>query len=196
MDLASRHRIWMAGRDTGEIPFRINSLAARLFLQRLVFRVIFHRLLTVRTALGRKARVIELTKGGPLIRTRSTDLAAAGVARVPRVVGARHGLPLLEDGRTIDAANIVWCSGFSPGLSWIDLPIFDAAERPNQDRGVVPAEPGLYFVGLKFLFAFSSTMIHGVGRDADRIAAVIDSRVRVGYSMSAPSAVGRENAIA
>ena len=196
MDLASRHRIWMAGRDTGEIPFRINSLAARLILQRLVFRVVFHRVLTVGTALGRKARVVELTKGGPLIRTRSKDLAAAGVARVPRVVGAQHGLPLLEDGQTIDAANIVWCSGFSSGFSWIELPIFDASERPNQDRGVVAAEPGLYFVGLKFLYAFSSTMIHGVGRDAGRIAAVIDSRVRAGYSMSAPRDVERENAIA
>ena len=196
MDLVSRHRIWMAGRDTGEIPFRVNSLAARLFLQRLVFRVIFHRVLTVRTALGRKARVIELTKGGPLIRTRSKDLAAAGVTRLPRVVGAQQGLPLLEDGRTIDAANIVWCSGFSPGFSWIDLPIFDATGRPNQDGGVVAAEPGLYFVGLMFLYSFSSTMIHGVGRDADRIAAAIDARVRAGYSMSAPSDVERENAIA
>lgn len=195
MDLASRHRISMAGRDTGEIPFRINSLPARLFLQRLVFRVIFHRLLTVRTAIGRKARAMELTKGGPLIRTRSKDLAAAGVERVPRVTGTEKGLPLLEDGRTIDAANIVWCSGFSDGFSWIDLPIFDVEGRPKQDRGVVQAEPGLYFVGLKFLYAFSSTMIHGVGRDADRIAAVIDSRA--GYSMSAaPGAGFRGEAIA
>jgi hypothetical protein len=31
---------------------------------------------------------------------------------------------------------------------------------------------------------------------AAQTAAVIDSRVRLGYSMSAPSAVGRENAIA
>jgi putative flavoprotein involved in K+ transport len=197
IDLVSRHRVWMAGRDTGEIPFRIDSLAARLFLQRVVFRVVFHRLLTVRTALGRKARAVELTKGGPLIRTRSNDLAAAGVERVPRVRGVQRGLPLLEDGRTIDAANIVWCSGFSAGFSWIDLPIFDEEDRPKQDRGVVQAEPGLYFVGLKFLYAFSSTMIHGVGRDADRIAAVIDARARAGYSMSAaPGAGVRGEAIA
>ena len=39
-------------------------------------------------------------------------------------------------------------------------------------------------------------MIHGVGRDAERIAAVIDLRVRAGYSMSAPRDVERENAIA
>ena len=115
MDLVSRHRIWMAGRDTGEIPFRINSLAARLLLQRLVFRVLFHRVLTVGTALGRKARVVELTKGGPLIRTRSKDLAAAGVARVPRVVGAQQGLPLLDDGQTIDAGTSCGAAGSRRG---------------------------------------------------------------------------------
>ena len=27
-------------------------------------------------------------------------------------------------------------------------------------------EPGLYFVGLHFLYSMSSEMIHGVGRDA------------------------------
>ena len=39
-------------------------------------------------------------------------------------------------------------------------------------------QPGLYFVGLHFLYAFSSTMIHGVGRDADRVASTIEERVR------------------
>jgi putative flavoprotein involved in K+ transport len=35
---------------------------------------------------------------------------------------------------------------------------------------VVPAAPGLSFVGLHFLYAMSSTMIHGVGRDAEYVA--------------------------
>ena len=196
MDLVSRHRIWMSGRDTGEIPFRVNSLAARLFLLRLVFRVVFHRILTIKTPLGRKARTAEITKGGPLIRTRSTDLAAAGVQRVPKVAGVQNGLPILEDGRTMDVANIVWCSGFTPGFSWIDVPILDAHGVPTHDGGVVTSEPGLYFVGLLFLYAFSSTMIHGIGRDADRIAGVIDERVRA-YSMNAgPGVVDRADAIA
>ena len=196
MDLVSRHRIWMSGRDTGEIPFRVNSLAARLFLLRLVFRVVFHRILTIKTPIGRKARTAEITKGGPLIRTRSTDLAAAGVQRVPKVAGVQNGLPILEDGRTMDVANIVWCSGFTPGFSWIDVPILDAHGVPTHDGGVVTSEPGLYFVGLLFLYAFSSTMIHGIGRDADRIAGVIDERVRA-YSMNAgPGVVDRADAIA
>jgi len=196
MDLVSRHHVVVAGRDTGEIPFRANSLASRLFLLRIVFRLVFHHILTIRTPIGRKARQSEVHKGGPLIRTRSKDLAAAGVERVGKVVGVKNGLPVLEDGRTMDVTNIVWCSGFTPGFSWIDLPILDAHGVPAHDGGVVTSEPGLYFVGLLFLYAFSSTMIHGVGRDADRIAGVIDERARA-YSMSAgPGVVGRVDAIA
>jgi putative flavoprotein involved in K+ transport len=44
------------------------------------------------------------------------------------------------------------------------------------DRGVVAAEPGLYFVGLRFLYSKSSEQIHGVGRDAARIADLIADR--------------------
>jgi putative flavoprotein involved in K+ transport len=89
---------------------------------------------------------------------------------VPRVAGVRNGLPLLENGRVLDVANVVWCTGFHPGFSWIDLPVFGPDGEPQHDRGVVSSEPGLYFVGLHFLFAMSSVMIHGVGRDAERIA--------------------------
>jgi putative flavoprotein involved in K+ transport len=196
IDLAPRHRVSVSGRDTGEIPFRINGRASHLFLLRILFRLVFHRILTIRTAIGRKARQGTTSKGGPLIRTRSKNLAAAGVDRVPRVVGTRDGLPLLEDGRVLNVTNVVWCSGFTPGLSWIALPIFDAQGAPIHDGGVVQSESGLYFVGLFFLYALSSTMIHGVGRDAERIAGVIDSRVRA-YSMtSAPDAGDREEAIA
>jgi putative flavoprotein involved in K+ transport len=46
------------------------------------------------------------------------------------------------------------------------------------ERGIVASEPGLYFVGLFFLSALSSAMVHGVGRDAERIAKAIASRLR------------------
>ena len=70
---------------------------------------------------------------------------------------------MLEDGRSLDIANVVWCTGFHPDYSWIDLPVFDEAGMPVHQRGAVTGEPGLYFVGMHFLYALSSTMIHGVG---------------------------------
>jgi putative flavoprotein involved in K+ transport len=49
--------------------------------------------------------------------------------------------------------------------------------EPQHDRGVVTSVPGLYFVGLAFLYSLSSVMIHGVGRDAARTAEAIARRV-------------------
>jgi putative flavoprotein involved in K+ transport len=170
------HQICMSGRDTGYVPFRINGLPARTFLLRFVLRVLFHRILTVDTPIGRKARPKIVSKGGPLIRVKPKDLADAGVERVPRMASVRNGVPVLEDGRVMEVPNVIWCTGFHPGFSWIDLPIFDAHGEPKHERGFATNEPGLYFVGLHFLYSMSSTMIHGVGRDADRIAKSVATR--------------------
>jgi putative flavoprotein involved in K+ transport len=111
----------------------------------------------------------------PLIRTKPSDLVAAGVERVPTTAGVRDGYPLLEDGRVLEVANVVWCTGFDPDYSWIDLPVLE--ERwPRHECGIARDEPGLYFLGLAFLYAASSSMVHGVGRDARRIADAIASR--------------------
>jgi putative flavoprotein involved in K+ transport len=170
LDVAREHQTFVAGRDTGHVPFRIEGLAARLLLTRIVLRVVFHRILTVKTLIGRKARAKMLHLGQPLVRTKPRDLIVAGVKRVGRVARIENGLPVLENGQVLDVANVVWCTGFHTGFSWIDLPIFGPDGDPQHDGGVVTSEPGLYFVGLKFLYAVSSSTIHGVGRDAARIA--------------------------
>jgi putative flavoprotein involved in K+ transport len=172
------HRAWISGRDVGHVPFRIDSLAGRLFLVQLVLRGLFHRLITVKTPIGRKLRHKLLSMGGPLIRVKPKDLAMAGIERVPRTAGVRNGQPVLEDGRVLEVSNVVWCTGFHPGFSWIDLPILGNDGRPVHERGVVVSEPGLYFVGLLFLYAASSVMIHGVGRDAEYVADTILGRTR------------------
>jgi putative flavoprotein involved in K+ transport len=176
LELARNHRTWMSGRDTGKIPFRIGGFWGRLLLTRMVLRFVFHRLLTANTRLGRKVRAKMLSQGGPLIRVRPGDLAAAGVERTSRIVGVKAGLPLLADGRVLEVANIVWCTGYDSALSWIDLPIFGEFGEPLHEAGCVKNERGLYFVGRMFLYAASSVMIHGVGRDAARIAEAIEAR--------------------
>ena len=178
LETSRTHTTWMSGRDVGHVPFHIDGFLARLFLLRVVLRVIFHRILTIATPMGRAVRPKVLHIGGPLVRTKPSDLAAAGVVRAPRMAGVRNGLPLLEDGRVLDVANIVWCTGFYPGFSWLDLPVFGRDGDPMHERGIVTSHPGLYFVGLHFLYAFSSTMIHGVGRDAERIARHVAAKAR------------------
>jgi putative flavoprotein involved in K+ transport len=190
LDVVRDHRTWLSGRHPGNVPFRIESRIGR-FLMPVIFRILFHRILTVDTPVGRRARPGFISKGGPLIRVKPADLAASGVARVPRVTGVSDGKPLLADGRVLDVANVIWCTGFHPGLSWIDLPkpIYGADGEPVHERGIVPGEPGFYFVGLHFLYSLSSTMIHGIARDAERIADTILTRVRAGITTgSSPSA--------
>jgi putative flavoprotein involved in K+ transport len=170
LDLAGQHPLWVAGREVGHVPFRIEGFWARMILVQLVLRCVFHYLLSVKTPLGRKLRPKVLQQGGPTVRVKPCDLAAARVQRAPRVVGVRGGQPLLADGRVLEVRNVIWCTGFHPGFSWLDVPVLGEDGEPRHDAGVVRESPGLYFVGLHFLYAMSSTMIHGVGRDAARIA--------------------------
>lgn len=188
------HRTWLSGRHPGHIPFRIQGRAGQV-LVRLVLRGLFHRVLTTRTPMGRRARSKIITSGRPLVRTKPGDLDAAGVERVPRTVAAHHGGPVLEDQRVLPAANVVWCTGFRTGLAdWIDLPVFGEL-GPEHRRGVVESHPGLYFVGLLFLYAASSEQIHGVGRDAEYVADTIAARARAGRTTVVPDVAGGAPAV-
>src|SRR5690606_37597304 len=139
----------------GHLPFAVDSRASHAFLGRFVLRVVYHRVLTVATPIGRKLRP-KLTRGtGPLIRTKGKHLEAANVERLPRLAGVRGGRPLLEDGTVLEVSAVVWCTGYRPGFEWIDLPLDTAAHEPAHRRGVVEGIPGLYFVGLHFLFSLS-----------------------------------------
>jgi putative flavoprotein involved in K+ transport len=112
------------------------------------------------------------------VRTKLKDIDAAGIERVPRVVGTKTGRPLLADGRILDPANIVWCSGYHHSFPWIDLPIFGKDGRPVHERGVVSQVPGMYFFGLHWQYAMSSATIVGVGRDAEYVIRALGSRPR------------------
>lgn len=175
MDLCQTHRVFLSGRDTGHVPFRIAGWASRVFLSRLILKGVFHQVFAVNNVIGRTVKSRSMDKGGPLIRVLPKDLAAAGVTRLPRVAGVEDGLPLLEDGSVMDVPNIVWCTGLYADFSWIQLPVLEDG-RPRHRKGIVEEEPGLYFCGLHYLYSMSSVMVHGVGRDANRVAAAIERR--------------------
>ncbi len=175
MEVTRTHQTLLSGRTPGQVPCRIDAPAARFVLTPLVLRFVFHRVLTVDTPIGRRSRAKTASHGLALIRVKNGDLVAAGVERVPRTVGVQDGRPVLDDGRVLDVANVIWATGFDPDFAWIDLPVHGAHE-PLHERGVATGAPGLYFVGLHFQYAQSSSMIHGVGRDAKYIAARIAAR--------------------
>jgi len=176
LEVAQAHPTWMSGKESGHVPFRIDGLLGRQVLSRVV-RFIGHHVLTVNTPIGRKARPKMLHRAAPLVRVKPQDLINAGVERVARVIGVQSGRPLLADGRAVEVTNVIWCTGYEPGFSWIDLPIFGEDGLPMHNRGVVEKAPGLYFVGLHFLYAMSSATIIGVARDAERIAKAVKARM-------------------
>ena len=167
-EVSATHPTWLSGPDTGHLPFRVGSRWDRLFTP--PFWWFASRVLTVRTPIGRRVRPRALVTTGPLERVRPKELAAAGVKRVSRTVGVRAGLPVLEDDRVMDVSTVIWCTGFRPDFGFVDLPVFDQDGTPMHHRGVVESEPGLYFLGLWFLSAFTSSLLGGVGRDAEHIA--------------------------
>lgn len=164
------YRTLLSGRDTGQIPVDIEGRGARFLFP--LLRFVATRVLTVSTPLGRKARPVIRAHGGPLLRVKRADLEAAGVERVfERTVGVQDGKPVLADGRVVDVANVIWCTGFRNDYGWIRFPLpVDADGYPEQERGAVPSSPGLYFVGLPFLHSFASMLIIGAGRDGEKVA--------------------------
>jgi putative flavoprotein involved in K+ transport len=175
IELAPHHETWLSGRDTGQEPARAGSLPDRLFTP--IMWLVATRL-TVNRRWGRKLRdhFLDPPRGIPLGRVRRKDFAAAGIERVPRTTGVSNGHPVLENGRVLNVANVIWCTGFAVDYDWIDLSLPTCNGLPIHDRGIVESCAGLYFIGLPFLYSLSSVLLGGVGRDAEHIVGHIASR--------------------
>jgi putative flavoprotein involved in K+ transport len=171
---ASGHATTIAGRVPGEVPGRIDTpignLISEIFIRRL-------RNTTIDTEKGRRFQEEHRGHGVNLVRNHMADLRKAGIRHVGRVAGVVDGRPVLEDGEAMDAATVVWATGSLPRHEWIDIPAaFDARGWPAHERGIVPAVPGLAFVGLPFQYSVASPTLMGMGRDAqyvvDRLLAI------------------------
>ena len=192
-EAAATHRTILSGVDTGQIPARVDTRRGRMGF-RLLFFAGSH-ILTMDTPMGRKMREHIRHGGAPLLRHRRKELLAAGVERtLARTVGVDDGMPVLDDGTVLDVRNVVWCTGFRPDLSWIDVPYAREDDGyPVQYRGVVDSAPGLYFVGLLFLHSFTSMLVGGTGRDAERVARHIAAQP---VSRSEPVTAGMREQVA
>jgi putative flavoprotein involved in K+ transport len=193
-EASARHRTILSGVDTGQIPASVETRRGRLVVHILFF--LGAHVLTVKTPMGRKMRAEIRHGGAPLLRYRKKDLLAAGVERtLSRTAGVRDGLPVLDDGRVLDVRNVIWCTGFRPDYSWIRVPLEMGDDGyPQQYRGVVDSSPGLYFVGMLFLHSFTSMLIVGANRDAERVAKHIAAE-RVSDRAAAPASTVAEQVV-
>ncbi|MFC0667135.1 NAD(P)-binding domain-containing protein [Azotobacter chroococcum] len=80
-------------------------------------------------------------------------------------------LDLAEAGVT----TLIWATGYGFSFDLVRFPVFDEDGYPLQQRGAT-AQPGLYFVGLPWLYNKRSGLLSGVGEDAEHIAGHIQAR--------------------
>lgn len=173
-DVRAGRRVFVSGTASAQIPVKHGSALSAFAFPLIRFAGTY--VLTVDTPVGRK--VLPKMKNAPLIRIKTKDLDVEGIERVSRVVGVRDGMPLLADGRALDVANVIWCTGFRTDLSWLHLPhAFESDGKLAQYRGVATQEPGLYFVGMERQYAAVSEVLPGVGRDAAYVARKLAGRV-------------------
>jgi putative flavoprotein involved in K+ transport len=62
-------------------------------------------------------------------------------------------------------STVIWSMGYRAEFGWIEFPVFDANQYPVHQRGVT-AQPGLYFIGLPWLYTWGSGRFSGIARDA------------------------------
>lgn len=165
LELAQTRRVWLSGRESGYLRRRV--------LGRDIYQWIwpvFTRF-SADTRIGKRLKKRSL-RTDPLIGIVPSQLEVRRLIRVGRFTEVRDGLPYCE-GETIDPTIVIWCTGFTPDYSWIQLPVLGDDGYPRHERGVVPDAPGLYFLGLRFQHRMTSALIGGVGADAEFIARTI-----------------------
>ena len=168
LELSTHRPVWLAGRNTGHLPRRLLGRDIFDWIWPVLSRV------TVDSRLGRRV-ASRMNGGDALIGIPERSLADAGVVRVGRITTERDGLPV-ADGVALEPRVIVWCTGFEADYGWIDLPILDDAGRLKHRRGAVTGAPGLYFLGLRMLHRMNSSLIGGVGADAEFVAEQVGQR--------------------
>ena len=75
-------------------------------------------------------------------------------------------------------AAIIWAIGFTPDYRFVKAPVFDNKGHPVSQRGVTDC-PGLYFLGLPWLYTWGSGRFAGIKRDAEHLAQQISSKAAV-----------------
>ena len=63
---------------------------------------------------------------------------------------------------------VIWSTGFRADFSLVDIPVFNGSGYPGHHRGVTTV-PGLYFLGLGWLWTWGSGRFSGIAQDAGHV---------------------------
>lgn len=90
-----------------------------------------------------------------------------------------ENLPQLRDGYAVEeiseldlkaagVGSVIWSSGYDFDYNLVKLPVTDSDGYPLQQRGVT-GYPGLYFIGMSWMYKYKSSLLVGVGEDAQYV---------------------------
>jgi putative flavoprotein involved in K+ transport len=65
--------------------------------------------------------------------------------------------------------TVIWTSGYRPDYAWVKIPVLDEMGFPVQEDGRSKV-PGLYFMGVHWMRKGKSSILYGVGEDAQLVA--------------------------
>jgi putative flavoprotein involved in K+ transport len=77
--------------------------------------------------------------------------------------------PAELDLAAVGITSVIWSIGYRADYAWVKVGVFDGAGHPTHQRGVTSA-PGLYFLGLPWLYSWGSGRFAGIERDARYLA--------------------------
>ncbi|WP_165571635.1 flavin-containing monooxygenase [Cytobacillus praedii] len=93
----------------------------------------------------------------------------------PRTLSINNKSVKFADNKELDVQNIIWATGFKADYRWIHIEgIMNEAGMPIHNRGITNKK-GFYFLGLPWLHKRGSSLLLGVGEDAEFIAQIIES---------------------
>ena len=78
-------------------------------------------------------------------------------------------------------STVIVATGFEFDFSWVKFPVLDETGYPKTNRGVTSV-PGLYFMGLNWMYKRKSGIIYGVADDAEYIAERVSTSKQRYYS--------------
>src|SRR5260221_4397171 len=91
---------------------------------------------------------------------------AAPTENIPRLLDGYKKEEVTElNLQWVGISTVVWATGYAFDFSLVKLPVVDSDRYPIQKRGVT-RYPGLYFLGLPWLYNRRSGILFGVGDDA------------------------------
>jgi putative flavoprotein involved in K+ transport len=112
-------------------------------------------------------------------RDHGFDSAVEPPHRPPPTRVAEDPLLVMDLARS-NVRTIIWCTGYRPDYTWLEVPVLDHKGMIRHDGGIT-ASPGLYLMGAPFMRRRKSTLIDGAGDDARELcahlASYIDARV-------------------